>query len=166
MKNVNSKKSFQSGFTLIELLVVIAIIAVLAAIVMAALGNARGKGVDASVKSTLSNALRQAEVVYSIRVSNKETYTGVCVNGTVAGEAATVIGIGGQVLAAAKAVGLTTYTDDGGGSTTVAYCNDSSSAWSAQVPLSTSGQMWCVDSTGKSIQTSTALANGTDYTCN
>src|SRR4051812_40590422 len=61
------------GFTLIVLLVVIAIIGILSAVVLATLGLARGKGNDASVKSNLNNARKQAEIFYD---ANGAQYVG------------------------------------------------------------------------------------------
>ena len=56
----------RKGFTLIELLIVIAIIGVLAAVVSAALNNARSRGNDAAIKSNLSSVRTQAELFYAV----------------------------------------------------------------------------------------------------
>jgi|SRR3990167_7528667 len=163
-----SKK--ENGFTLIELLVVIAIIGVLAAVVLAALNSSREKGADAAVKSNLVNAARQAEIMYNTRTANFDTYTGVCTDpGPVDG----AVTVAAQVKAAAKATGLANFSRNVQGTNTTATCNDSGAAWAAEAPLETilpaANQMWCVDSTGKSKQTTgTSLGTlpaGTDYTC-
>jgi prepilin-type N-terminal cleavage/methylation domain-containing protein len=147
------------GFTLIELLVVVAIIGVLASIVLASLNSARAKGNDAAVKSNLAAARSQAEL-YALQ--NSYDYTGVCGNTPVGG----VKPIGDHILGAAKATGLTTYAPNAIGTSTTATCNTSAGAWGAEAPLKTSGQMWCIDSTGKSLQeTGTSLSASNDYTC-
>ena len=150
---VNNKK----GFTLIELLVVIAIIGVLASVVLASLNTARDKGADTNIKANLVNARTQAELFYD----TGSTYDAVCANAQVLL----------QVQSAEKTFGNatpTTYADATASTYNTAQCHDSATAWAAIVPMkgSASGAIkaWCVDSTGKSSQTATALAAST-YAC-
>ncbi len=156
MKN---KKLYNKGFTLLELLVVVAIIGIMAAVVVAALTSARSKGGDAGVKSNLRNAISQGEIFYNTNTVAINTYTSVCTNGPVGG----ALGIGAQVLAAAKANGYASYATNTTGTLTTATCNDSANAWAAEVPLKGAGanQMWCVDSAGKSKQEGVSIGAGT-----
>ncbi len=157
MNKINLKK----GFTLIELLVVVIIIGLLSAIIVSSVNDARKKGGDAGVKNNLSGARSQGEVFYSTNTSFPNSYTSVCTNGVVGGAQ----GVGLAVLTASKAVGLSSYSTNTTGTLTTATCNDSSSAWAAEVPLK-GGGMWCVDSTSKSIkEASSSLSSATDYTC-
>ncbi|MEK7190385.1 MAG: prepilin-type N-terminal cleavage/methylation domain-containing protein [Patescibacteria group bacterium] len=152
-------KNFKKGFTLIELLVVVAIIGILAAVILTSSSMSKNKGVDAGVKANLRNAVAQAEVFYATNAVSSDTYIDVCVNGKVGG----VDGIGLQILTAAKSNRLSDYTINGTGTLTTATCNVSATgdAWAAEVPLTTAGQMWCVDSTGKSKQESATIGSGT-----
>ena len=164
----NSKKVFifrySKGFTLIELLVVVSIISLLSSIVFAAVNNARTKGSDVAIKTTLNNARAQAELYYS---NNSNSYSGVCDNGTTTDGTKSIYN---QVLSAAKLGGLASISINPGsaGSPTTATCNHSANAWAAEVPLfgSATGniKMWCVDSTNKSKQESDNLVIN-DYAC-
>ncbi len=157
---MKSKKILNRGFTLLELLVVVAIIGILSAVVVSALNSARNKGGDAAVQANLKNAISQGEIFYGTNAVAINTYTNVCTNGVVGG----ANGVGAFVLAAAKANGLVSYDIDPvspGGTLTTATCNDSASAWAAEVPLKYMSGMWCVDSAGVSRQETTSILTGT-----
>jgi len=127
------------------------------------LGSARNRGADAAVKSNLANARSQGEIFWNTNTIVRDSYTNVCTNGVVGG----ANGVGSLVLAAARATGLTVYATNAIGSTATATCNNSASAWAAEAPIKTVvGGMWCVDSTGKSLQEAgSSLSAANDYTC-
>lgn len=142
----------KKGFTLLELLVVVGLVAILATITVALLSNARNKGANAGIQSNLFNSIAQGEI---FAISNTN-YSGVCTNGMVGGAQ----GIGLNVFTAAKSAGLQNYSTNTTGGAGVATCNDSTTAWAAEVPLKTGG-FWCVDSRGKSEQTNNSIGSGT-----
>src|SRR3989344_5930837 len=54
------------GFTILELLIVIAVIALLASVILVALGETRKKGEDAGIKNNLSIIRTQAALYYEV----------------------------------------------------------------------------------------------------
>lgn len=142
------------GFTLIELLVVIAIIGILAAIVLAALGNARAKANDASVKSEMHQMRTAADLYYT---TNNNAYGSA---GTTAGSCAgATAGSAMWADGATKMSTLISQVQSLSGAANV-DCGTSPSVYSVAAALP-SGGYWCVDNTG--IARGAASTTGTSY---
>jgi prepilin-type N-terminal cleavage/methylation domain-containing protein len=145
----------QRGFTLIELLVVIAIIGVLSAVVLASLNTARSKGSDAAIMADLDGVRTQAQLYYG---EHADSYG---VAGTAEPSCAAADNVGNlfedaivsrQVTAADTANGLLS-----------AACNvaaDGTAYAAAAEFVTTPGTYYCIDSTGTSTTTATALIAG------
>lgn len=163
---MNLSKSFKSGFTLIELLVVVAIIGVLATVVLGALNDARKKGTDATVKSNLTNATKQAEIFYYTNTAAPNSYKDLCFGADTVGGAKTLQAL---LVGTAKALGQSNYdVDETRPPSLTVICNVDSSgtAWAIEAPLK-GGGFWCIDSTGKSKSyTVTSITATDDRTCN
>lgn len=134
-KNLNNKSG--AGFTIIELLVVVAIIAVLTGIVLVNVTAYINKGKDAAVKANLSTALTDGAVYYD----DNGDYDTFCTDYI----AATKPIYEAIVDAVVTAPTCTVKADD--------------TAWCACSILKvTSGNTFCVDSTGAKKETATACA--------
>jgi prepilin-type N-terminal cleavage/methylation domain-containing protein len=161
---MNSNKQ-KAGFTLIELLVVVAIVAVMASVVLVALGTTRKKGGDAGVKTNLNTVRGAGEVFYvnnlfSYLPSGGSTFTqATC---PVYNASGTNMLSKDSTIAAAIAEAV----NRGSGSS----CYNSANVWSVAVGLNIAANTsWCVDSSGASKQEAFAPAsaiNGSTFLCN
>jgi prepilin-type N-terminal cleavage/methylation domain-containing protein len=141
------------GFTLIELLVVIAIIALLSAVVLASLGTARNKAIDASIKSGLAGARTQAQLYYD---NNSQTYSGICTSGT--NNIAAIVDSAAKRLSGSNTVTTAAFSYSATGAANSAVCHDTSVGWATVVSIkspTTASSGWCVDSSGNSKEAAT-----------
>jgi prepilin-type N-terminal cleavage/methylation domain-containing protein len=153
------KKVTQRGFTLIELLVVIAIIGLLAAVVLAAVGSARTKGVDAAVKSQLDSAKGQAELYYS----TNNTYGA---SGALCTATQSNYGLASILANVAKDVsGVSVGTAQAVADATHVACDSSATSWVVEAPITGTNNAWCVDSSGNSKAESNTWAAAAATVC-
>jgi prepilin-type N-terminal cleavage/methylation domain-containing protein len=138
----------KKGFTLIELLVVIAIIGILSSVVLASLNTARNKGADAKVQSQMSGIRAAAELNYDGTKYGTATAANNC------GDLFTSTNLSTLVTAANwPDTTAPTCTSNATGATAI-------TAYAMSHALNASGSYYCVDSTGASVKTTTAVATG------
>lgn len=138
-------KKVSKGFTLIELLVVIAIIGILSAVVLTSLGTARQKARESSATASLSAMRSEAELtvspagVYATSLCSSNTNS----NGTV-----------GAPLAS-----LASSVTSNGGAAPVCRMSTARDSWAVSATF-TSGNTFCVDSSGNARASSTVSGGG------
>jgi prepilin-type N-terminal cleavage/methylation domain-containing protein len=140
-----SMKNTNRGFTLIELLVVIAIIGILASVVLVSLNSARSKGKDTRVISSVNQIRTLLETNY-----NGSSYPDLGNNATTSGPGvATLKTLTDDIYAQGASITIKTN-----GATATMY------ALFGSLPSQAANTYFCIDSTGRSLQTVSTTTPG------
>jgi prepilin-type N-terminal cleavage/methylation domain-containing protein len=159
-------KNKKRGFTLLELLVVVGLIAILSAVVIVSINNARSKGGDAGVKTNLHTVSNQAELFF---LNNTNSYLPSGGSTFSIATCPTYSAVGTNMLSrdSIMAQAIDKAVNNGGNGSS---CYNSSTAWAVAVGLkSSTTSSWCVDNTGSSRVVASAPAsaiNATTFSCN
>lgn len=164
-----SKRTYsltKQGFTLIELLMVVAIIAIIASVILVALGDSRNKGADASIKTNLGTVRGQSELFYSNN-SNSFLPAG---GSTFSIATCPVYNVSGTNMLSKDKVIANSIAEAVKRGMNGSSCYNSSTNWAIAVGMKTSAtSSWCIDSAGKSKQVASVPSgaiNNTTFTCN
>jgi prepilin-type N-terminal cleavage/methylation domain-containing protein len=143
------KENKTKGFTIIELIVVVAIIAVLAAIVLVSVTAYNNRGRDAAIKGNLASLGTRGVTYFENATLGNGTYNTFCTHAS--GGAPIKLAIEATNLGGA----FTCMCDTGGNA-----CTATSTKWCACSTLKvTSGNTFCVDSSGYKKETGNTCAN-------
>ncbi len=164
---MNTKKIYKQGFTLLELLIVVGIIALMAAVVFAALNNARSKGGDAGVKSNLHSIANAAELFF---VNNSNSYLPAGGSTFTIATCPAYSASGTNMLSKDKTAATSIAQAISNGGNNGSSCYNSATAWAVAVGLKTNASAsWCVDSSGVSRQVASvpsSAINSSTFLCN
>jgi prepilin-type N-terminal cleavage/methylation domain-containing protein len=142
------KMQKQKGFTIIELIVVVAIIAVLAAIVLVNVTSYINKGKDAAIQGNLSSLVSRGVAYFENSALGNGAYNTFCTHAS--GGAPIKLAVEATNLGGAFVCNCNT-----GGNA----CTATSTKWCACSTLKvSSGNTFCVDSTGYKKETSNACS--------
>lgn len=143
-------KNFKKGFTLVELSVVVAIIAIIATVVLTALGDSKNKGNDAAVKSNLATIRGQTELFYS---NNGNSFTPASGSDFNLSICPTPYNASGNNMFVSDQTIFNSIAEAKKRGNGVAYCSNSTINWAVAVGLKSGpNTSWCIDSGGVSKQ--------------